>query len=396
MARRGFGPPRSGPTPPIRWAAQRKRLLTVSALCFTARRASLGRALCSCRAGGAGLPGAINAAGAPILKQALNAHPDKNVASEQALRWTGAIDLWDDQMWEGWRLDTCNSPARPAPSRSFRSPSTHSARVHVCRRAGRGRVAIDPNWGLGELIVAAFRSGKTERAADELHRLSAMTHASGTDWALGIEARSRARLSDGDTAERLYLGAIGRLRRTRIRVELARAHLLRGEWLRRERWRLDTREQLRAAHEMSPGSVPPPSQIAPHLSCWHRGARPQTHRGNPGRPDPAGGSNRAAGPRGALQTRDRRGCSSARTPSNTLHKVFVVRAGSTVKWDSLRPCGTSVAVPWSGRRPRFGGLVWAQATQPWGTPSGARTGPATRSASQASRGARLRRQPRRR
>jgi hypothetical protein len=70
--------------------------------------------------------------------------------------------------------------------------------------------------------VAAFRSGKTGRAADALHRLSAMTHASGTDWALGIKARSRARLSDGDTAERLYLEAIGR---TRIRVELARAHL---------------------------------------------------------------------------------------------------------------------------------------------------------------------------
>jgi hypothetical protein len=106
------------------------------------------------------------------------------------------------------------------------------------------------NWGHVELIVAAFRSGKTERASDALHRLSAMTRASGTDWALGIEACSRALLSDGDTAERLYLEAIGRLGRTRIRVELARAHLLYGEWLRRERQRLDAREQLRAAHEM--------------------------------------------------------------------------------------------------------------------------------------------------
>ena len=106
------------------------------------------------------------------------------------------------------------------------------------------------NWGLVELIVAAVRSGNMERAAAALERLSEMTRASGTDWALGIEARSRALLSDGDAAERLYLEAINRLGRTSIRVELARAHLLYGEWLRRERRRLDAREQLRTAHEM--------------------------------------------------------------------------------------------------------------------------------------------------
>ena len=109
------------------------------------------------------------------------------------------------------------------------------------------------NWGLTELVEAAARSGVTELAADALERLSAMTRASGTDWALGIEARSRALLSDGDAAERLYLEALDRLGRTSIRVELARAHLLYGEWLRRERRRLDAREQLRAAHEMFTG-----------------------------------------------------------------------------------------------------------------------------------------------
>ena len=101
-----------------------------------------------------------------------------------------------------------------------------------------------------ELIEAAVRSGKAELAADALGRLSQTTAASGTDWALGIEARSRALLTEGEAAERLYRQAIERLGRTRVRVELARAHLLYGEWLRRERRRLDAREQLRTAHEL--------------------------------------------------------------------------------------------------------------------------------------------------
>jgi DNA-binding CsgD family transcriptional regulator len=106
------------------------------------------------------------------------------------------------------------------------------------------------NWGWVELIEAAARSGKAELATDALAQLSQTTAASGTDWALGIEARSRALLSDNGAAERLYHEAIERLERTRVRVELARAHLVYGEWLRRERRRLDAREQLRTAHKL--------------------------------------------------------------------------------------------------------------------------------------------------
>ena len=105
-------------------------------------------------------------------------------------------------------------------------------------------------WSLVELTEAAVRAGLPERAAGALRQLSEATSAVATDWALGIEARSKALLSDGELAEWLYLEAIRRLGQTRIRAELARAHLLYGEWLRRQNRRVDAREQLRVAHEM--------------------------------------------------------------------------------------------------------------------------------------------------
>lgn len=105
-------------------------------------------------------------------------------------------------------------------------------------------------WTLVELVEAGARSGEHEVAVEALQRLEERTLVSGTDWALGVLARSRALLSGGSAAEELYREAIERLARTRIVVHLARAHLIFGEWLRRENRRVDAREQLHIAHEM--------------------------------------------------------------------------------------------------------------------------------------------------
>jgi DNA-binding CsgD family transcriptional regulator len=105
-------------------------------------------------------------------------------------------------------------------------------------------------FALPELIEAASRTGQARLAADALGRLAEATSIGQTDWGQGIYARSRALLSDGEDAERWYRDAVDRLSRTSFRAELARAHLLYGEWLRREGRRADARAQLRTAHEM--------------------------------------------------------------------------------------------------------------------------------------------------
>ena len=109
------------------------------------------------------------------------------------------------------------------------------------------------NWAAAELIEAAARSGMTEVAVETLSWTATMTGASRTSWALGVEARSRALISDDDSAESLYREAIDRLSRTRVRTELARARLLYGEWLRRQDRPIDARAQLGSAHEMFTG-----------------------------------------------------------------------------------------------------------------------------------------------
>lgn len=110
------------------------------------------------------------------------------------------------------------------------------------------REVVAENWGLSELVEAAMRCGRADLATDALNRLSAKASATGTDWARGIEARARALLTED--ADPWFHTAIDHLRRTRVRAELARTHLLYGEWLRRESRRLEARAELDVAHEM--------------------------------------------------------------------------------------------------------------------------------------------------
>jgi DNA-binding CsgD family transcriptional regulator len=118
------------------------------------------------------------------------------------------------------------------------------------RSASEYLEVVAENWGLSELIEPATRTGRADLAQDAMNRLARKAQATGTDWALGIEARSRALLSRGANAEDAFRDAIERLSRTRVQAELARTHLLYGEWLRRANRRIDARGQLNVAHEM--------------------------------------------------------------------------------------------------------------------------------------------------
>ena len=104
-------------------------------------------------------------------------------------------------------------------------------------------------WSLPELVESAARTQAADVARDAVERLTESTRPAGTDWGLGVEARSRALVSEGPVAEGLYREAVERLRRTKLRADLARSHLLYGEWLRREHRRSDARAQLQAAHD---------------------------------------------------------------------------------------------------------------------------------------------------
>src|SRR5580693_6972556 len=133
----------------------------------------------------------------------------------------------------------------------YNSVGRYEEALTAAQRASEDSPAMHfASWAFVELVEAAVHSGVPERAAGAVQRLSDIARACGTDWALGAEARSRALVSDGAAAEDLYREAIDRFGRTRLRMELGRAHLVYGEWLRRQRRRRDARDQLASAHEI--------------------------------------------------------------------------------------------------------------------------------------------------
>jgi hypothetical protein len=199
---------------------------------------------------------------------------------------------------------------------------------------------VDSVWALPELVEAAVRRGEAELARDALERLAESTQPSGTDFGLGIEARSRALLSDGAAADGLYREAIDRLGRTRLRPELARAHLLYGEWLRRENRRVDVREQLRIAHDLfaAIGMEAFAERARIELLATGETARKRTVE-NQRCADRPGGRDRPAGPRRPVQPGDR-------------HPAVHQRARSSTTWARCSPSWTSARAPsWTGPCP---------------------------------------------
>ncbi len=150
----------------------------------------------------------------------------------------------------GGRTGAQDSIALYARSVLHNGLGDYTAALDAAERACESDELLNGSMALPELIEAAARAGRPERAATALELLSARAGASGTQWALGLTARSRALTTDGPGAEVYYLESIERLGNSRISSQLARSHLVYGEWLRRERRRQDAREQLRLAHQM--------------------------------------------------------------------------------------------------------------------------------------------------
>jgi len=185
----------------------------------------------------------------------------------------GTVPLYGPVLLAAWRGRAAEATAlideslaqATARGEGVAIASAHYARAVLCNGLGRYAEALaasvagelpdeegfaTANLCLVELIEAAVRTGSTDRAEQAVQRLAVMANASGTEWALGNLARCRALVTSGPAADVLYAEALEHLGRTTIRTQLARTHLLYGEWLRRENRRVDARGQLRTAHDM--------------------------------------------------------------------------------------------------------------------------------------------------
>ena len=163
-------------------------------------------------------------------------------------------------------------------------------------RAAEGNLGPFTAQALPDLVEAACRSGQPELAADALRRLQHATRGCDSDWAAGVEARSRALLSEGAEAETAYDEAVTRLARTRLRVELARAQLLYGEWLRREGRRGDARAQLRVGpRQLRRARRRGLRRARPPGAARHRREGPQAASGHAQPAHSAGGAHRQTG-----------------------------------------------------------------------------------------------------
>ena len=170
---------------------------------------------------------------------ALRGQPDASQLVESTIREAGTSGQALGAQWAEWTSAIL-----------FNGLGLYDRALASAQRAAEGPPHHVSPWALTELIEAAVHTARTDLAAGALEHVMAATTPSSTDWGRGIRARCRALLSEGESAERLHREAIERLARTRRRPEHARAHLLYGEWLRREKRRVEAREHLHAAHDM--------------------------------------------------------------------------------------------------------------------------------------------------
>ena len=176
---------------------------------------------------------------AQLLLAALRGQPDASPLVESTIREAGTSGQGLGVQWAEW-----------ANAILFNGLGRYDRALASAQRAAEGPPHHVSPWALTELIEAAVHTARPDLAARALERVMAATTPSSSDWGRGIRARCRALLSEGESAERLHREAIERLARTRRRPELARAQLLYGEWLRREKRRVEAREHLHAAHDM--------------------------------------------------------------------------------------------------------------------------------------------------